>query len=71
MHSNVPTLLLNQNCNIAPNIHAYNFPNFLYIPIIDYISLFMYSMNDVFFAQCAYLCFHFLLNKSVGCTFMC
>ena len=25
MHSNVPASLLNKNCNIAPNLHAYNF----------------------------------------------
>ena len=26
MHSNVPSLLLIQNCNIVANLHAYNFP---------------------------------------------
>ena len=59
-------LLLYQNCNIVPNLHAYNFPSNCFV----FLTCFMFLLLTIvpnsckvwttIFAQCAYVCLHFL-----------
>jgi len=56
MHSNVPALILNQNCNIVPNLHTYNFPNNLSLYLTCFMFLFFTNVPNscMHIAQCTY-----------------
>ena len=72
----------NQKCNTVPNLHASNFPSnfflvwtcFLFL-LLTIVPLVHVQYELLFFAQCyahMFVCiFCSLLNKPVGCTFMC